>query len=767
MNETINQPEMDEEMQSAEYESRFAILAAVGETISKLRDDAVKGRSTSGIEQEWLEDEEHYEGIDDANRSEMPQKALTTSGPVRLSSGGETTKKGKRSTIFLNITRPYVDAASARVSDMLLPTDDRNWAIRPTPMPDLILASKDETPIQDANGQPVMRQAKPEEMPQQEAQQPNFLQRMGIGKQPEQMPQQVPVKVKDLALEAIEQATKASDKAQRRMDDWLQECRYHAEVRLVIEDSARVGTGVLKGPFPIKTRRKAITREMGKVGLIIKEDIAPTSKRISIWNFYPDPACGDNIHNGKYVFEYDELTARKLADLKGVDGYIPEAIDECLTEGPKSLSTGMTAKQEGYQVNEKSRFGVWYFHGYLDREELEAAGCECPEGGPEQYPAIVTLVNDKVIKASMSPLDSGEFPYDVMVWQQRAGSWAGIGVSRQMRTCQRGVNASARNLMDNAGLSAGPQVVIDRAKVVPADGSWELTPRKIWWTAESAEITDARHAFQVVNISSLQQELMAILQLFMKLAEDVTGLPMLIQGQQGKAPDTVGGMTMLNNNATSVLRRITRTFDDRVTEPHIGRYYEWLLMYGEDDSEKGDFAIDARGSSALIERDQQSQAMVQLLGASLNPAYGVDPELVMQETLKSWRLDPKRLEYTEEKKQEMAQRQPPPAPQVQAAQLREEGQTARTQMELEAEAAENEKDRALNQWIKQIDAHIEAAKMEGDKEMALDDLKGSLTRDAMKLRTQMRLAGSKAAPQVANPVVEPLGRAPEGQAFQK
>ena len=36
-----------------------------------------------------------------------------------------------RATLLPNITRPYTDAASARVGDMLLPTDDRNWALKP------------------------------------------------------------------------------------------------------------------------------------------------------------------------------------------------------------------------------------------------------------------------------------------------------------------------------------------------------------------------------------------------------------------------------------------------------------------------------------------------------------------------------------------------------------------------------------------------------------------------------------------------------------
>ncbi|MBF9645467.1 hypothetical protein, partial [Streptococcus pseudopneumoniae] len=65
----------------------------------------------------------------------------------------------------------------------------------------------------------------------------------------------------------------------------------------------------------------------------------------------------------------------------------------------------------------------------------------------------------------------------------------------------------------------------------------------------------------------------------------------------------------------------------------------------------------------------QNQAMMQMLGVSLNPAYGIDPELTVKEVLKGMRVDPKRVEYTEEKKAEMAKRPPPEDPRVTAANI--------------------------------------------------------------------------------------------------
>ena len=55
----------------AEVEAeRQAMLDALGVTLAGNRSKAIMFRESSGIEQEWLEDEEHYEGIDDMNRWE-------------------------------------------------------------------------------------------------------------------------------------------------------------------------------------------------------------------------------------------------------------------------------------------------------------------------------------------------------------------------------------------------------------------------------------------------------------------------------------------------------------------------------------------------------------------------------------------------------------------------------------------------------------------------------------------------------------------------
>ena len=56
---------------------RLQILEALGVALGAKRQAAITHRSNSGIEQIWTEDEEHYMGIDDANRDEL-DKLLAT-----------------------------------------------------------------------------------------------------------------------------------------------------------------------------------------------------------------------------------------------------------------------------------------------------------------------------------------------------------------------------------------------------------------------------------------------------------------------------------------------------------------------------------------------------------------------------------------------------------------------------------------------------------------------------------------------------------------
>lgn len=715
-------------------------VEAFGQSLAKKRQEAIDGRAASGIEDEWRAAEDAYQGIDDANRSE--RVSGKPSGPNGGYINGPVKSAAVRSTVFLNITRPYTDAAAAKVGDMLLPTDDTPWSIKPSPVPEL-----------------------------------DAMQQQAIMQQGE---------IAQALQQLIEDAKSAAQGATKQIEDWMVECQWHGEVRKMIEDCARLGAGVIKGPFPTLRTNRVARQGNGLLEMVIEEKIAPASKAVSPWNFYPDPACGESIHDGSYVWESDTITAKALRELKSLPGYLPWQIDKVLEEGPAGRHKAAGYTLASVKAKDDDQYEIWYGHLTAEREDLEAAGVSIPDEGDVYCPCIVTMVNDRVIKAALHPLDSGEYPYDVMPWTRKPGVPWGSGIPHQIGTAQRMLNAATRNMMDNAGLSAGPQIVVRRSAVTPADGTWQLAPRKFWFVNEDADAQTVASAMMALNIPTMQDQLMAIVQFALRMAEDVTGLPMLMQGQQGDAPETVGGMQMLQNNASVVLRRIARLFDDHVTRPHITRYYEWLMVYGEDDTIKGDFAVEVRGSTALVERDIQNQTIMQMAQMVVNPSFGMDPEKWVTEWLRSQRLDPKRFLLDEEKKQQMAQQPPPVAPQIEAAKIRAEVDLQREQMRLQAGLqkmqVDTDRDAAyVNAEAQRTQIEYQARMQElqlkrdlamldyaNKREMTLEQVKADLAKTAMQINSVKELAGMKAsADAMPKPPIEPAGRAAPGQSYQQ
>ena len=213
--------ELTEAMESAIAAKKRAHAEALGRYVAECRDEAVKGRKLSGIEAIWEEDDEYYQGIDEANRNTHTWlKAPGATGGLTANKSTHT----NRCTSFFNITRQFVESAAARMGDILLPAGDWNFSVKPTP-------------VQDDEG---LSQIIPGEMGQPT---------------PPPLPTANPLQV---------EAEKRAEKSELWIKDKLVECSYHSEARKVIEYAARLGTGIIKGPFPYKTiSRRAAKTETG------------------------------------------------------------------------------------------------------------------------------------------------------------------------------------------------------------------------------------------------------------------------------------------------------------------------------------------------------------------------------------------------------------------------------------------------------------------------------------------------------------------------
>lgn len=727
------------EMQESVDADRKRRFDALQKKLSDLKNDAIKARSSSGIEKVWSEDNEYTEGVDDFNRDTVGYLKPHFDGPIQPKKA----ESSNQCTAFFNMTRQFVDSAAARAGDILLPAGDWNWGVKKTPISDNV--------------------------------------------------ENAPQTVYDQAMQDISvQKVKAGE---RRIKDWLTESRYHREYRRALENSAKLGTGVLRGPSPFLKTRTAIVND----DVVIQQEIIPGVKSINPENIFPDMSCGDDIHKGDYIFERDYLTHKQLNDLTADTSYLGDAILKVLEEGPK----------KAYQDDKKNPsasdiFEVWFFTGNIDMNDMEllddrfkkeTAFAVNEETGQVEITkeenqekdfqsVVVVMVNDTIIKAMMNPLQSGRFPYRVLCWQRRDNSPFGIGIARQMRVPQQMLLSSARDLIDNMSVSSVPMLAIRREGVTPADGTWEISKGKVWWLTNES-IKTINESIQYLVLPSLQKELMEIITLAGKMAEDATGVNSLLQGQQGSAPDTVGGMELLNKNASALLRRIARICDEEVTEPLIIDFHEWLLMYGEDE-EKGDFDIEAFGSSILVEREIQEMQAQMLLQYAQDPSYGLSKSKIMTKIVDSWGFDSSNVMMDDQEKQQLSEQsqQQQPDPRLAAAQLNSETQLQIAQMRAEVEQMrikkDTDRDAIFSQGVterNQMTYQTSIEELRLKRELALleyanrektnlDNIKAKLADSAMKQATTKELASMSAtSDELPKPPVEPPGRAQTGRSF--
>lgn len=710
-------------------ERRYAILSA---TVDERIREAKMARENSGIEEIWREDEDAYNGIDALSAPYSMVKTRDQAPRVT---------NDNRSKVFVNITCAKTDIGVARVHEMLLPTDDRPWGIEPTPIPEIdeAIMGEDNTPIQLKDGVKVTRAA-------------------------------LAAMVKDKAREAS-----------KNMEDWIEdqfiEQLVYPEMRNVIQDAGRKGTGCLKGPFPIeKTDRKWIVGPGGESNVKIIKRIAPSSRRVRIEDCFPDPSCGDNIHNGEFFAERDFMTGKAVRALAMLPGYDRQCIVEALKEGPRM---GEKSRDPGYkQIRGESEqdaklFEVFYYYGDCTPEDLEllmARGNPDTEGAANDpsidpaaepksplddilteeerrylitVPVLVTMLNGRPIKATLNPLGSGEFPYDFFVWDAVDGQPWGRGIPFKIATAQKILNASMRAMLENAGMSSGPQIVVTHGQMTPWDGRYEVRGRKGWYFTPKDGLDDVNKAMAIFNVPSMQEQMQAMVKLALDTADIITNMPMLMQGDQqaGTSPETLGGMKLLFNNAMSPLRTRARTFDDRLGGPHIRRYYDWGMEKGPANV-KGDSQVKTKGSTALIQREEGREFLMQVFPVKDDPKLRIDPAKLIKEMARSNGFDMSSVQYTEEEWKQIEKQQqenpPPPDPTVQAAQIRGQAlvETAKAKaQDAEAErqhrSSEAQAQRLFDERMKDVDKQLAMMAEAGRENVSLASVKAMLAGKAM------------------------------------
>ena len=628
-----------------------------------------------------------------------------------------------RSTLFIDVIRQKTTTLEAYLENFLFPTDDRNWGIRPTPEPQL----SNESPVPPAWGLSPPAAFEGASAPR---------------------------------TTSTDEARERASRMERAMHDVLVESGWAAECRQVIQDACRLGTGILKGPVVGDTSTRKWVYEPG-ADYEMREQAGhqPQFRSVDPWHYFP-------ARRGEGVYERHLMSPSGLRKLAKHRDFDRDAIRRLLEDGPSDrlpsfvrtlddLSSGAASSRGSPKC-----FQVWEYHGRLESDDLIAVArylddpgllvdlgvvAELPEP-PEPAEAsegevssealleneesaiidedafwaslkidplrecdvVLWFCGDELLRFGIHHLDSGESLYSTFSLFTDRESEFGQGIPRIGRDSQIAIAAAWRAMMDNAGLTTGPQIVIDTNQVEPEEpDNWTLKGRKIWLRKSSASAVANAPAFEVFSIPSNQAEMANIIELARRNLDEETGVSTLAQGEQGTHTTTTrGGIAMLLNASNTVFRRMIQAWDDGITVPSIRRLYDYMMQFSDDESIKGDYAVEARGSSVLLVREIQSQNLMTLISnfglGSLYEGYLKDGGLpLLRKLIQTMMVPAGEVLKSEEDLQRDAEAaaQAQQAPQQSPEQAAAEAQAALTQ---QTEAAKAEREMALAQMKHQF-----------------------------------------------------------------
>ena len=554
-------------------------------------------------------------------------------------------ESGARSKVFVGLTRTKVMAAYSRIIDLLFQHGDAYFAVEPTAIPQI--DPMEMMKIREAAAQQIA---------------------MASGMDPSQNEDLIAQRMQELEDEflSIEKkiAREAAEEMSTVIQDQLQESNAEQKLKESMLEACIFGSGAIKAGTVRIDRKQSYSKitdpTTGQTSFALAqiEQAAPEVESVSIFDLYPDPYC-TSLRDCDGLFRRHVLTRkqfRALMDLPGFDASMVKYLLKNNRNGNHTEENHERTRRNIAGIHENSeshRFEVLEYWGSIDGYEMKEHGIELPEDADESedFSSCVWMCGGKVLKVMLNPIGGYDVPYHIFPYERSPHQFWGTGVPRMMRDSQVTMNAATRIWIDNLALSSGPMVEVNTDLLAAGEDPTDIHPWRVWLREGGDGSMPAVRWYQpIANANGLNQ----IVELFRRFADETTSLPSYTHGEQTKSLNkTATGMSMLMGAANVALKSTIKNIDDFLLEPMVEALFHFNMEFGTNEKAKGDLKIVPRGSTALVQKEVQSQRLLQFLSLVSNPmdAALVDRNQLLRDIAQSLDIDPDEVIKSEERLQ--------------------------------------------------------------------------------------------------------------------
>lgn len=522
-------------------------------------------------------------------------------------------QNGGQNIVWADVTETKCRAGSAWIREVLAPTGQRAWGIKPTPIPELPMAMKKA--IVNKAIQQAMALLKQSAEAGDVMSQEDFRQTVAnVGEK--------------LRQQAETEMRKVADRRARRMEDViadrLAQGGWDQAIDEFVEDFVTYPAAIIKGPVYRRVRQLSWGNGWKPM---VSDNPAQTWARVSPFDIYPSVGATD-CQKGDLV-ERVRFWRSELHAMKGLPGYQDEEIDKALKEYVGGHLEGWLWTDAERQRLEKetmyqflSPTGVidalnfwgsvpgWMLMSWGVREDLEPT---------REYEVEVLKVGRYIVYCALNPHPLGRRPYRKAAYDEIPGAFWGRCPPDLVATHQQMCNAIACSLADNLGVSSGPMGWVHMDRLADGEQSMTWAPWKLF-QLKSDPSQGVNPGIGVFATPDNSTALMNTYSQWEQRADDASGIPRYTygNGQQVGAGDTAAGLSMLMNNAAKGLRRAIGNVDLRVIAPTIYDAFLNEMLYNEDTSIKGDCIVVPRGAAAILIKESAQARRTQFLGMTAN-----------------------------------------------------------------------------------------------------------------------------------------------------
>ena len=522
-----------------------------------------------------------------------------------------------------NIYIPIIDlkcrACLSWATDILANAEEQPWTLDPTPNPSIPKSIRD-TAINNLK-QEIMA--------------------LGIA----DMGQIIAAakKYKSLAQEYVNARAKdAANKMETILRDQLLEGGWVAEFHKFLDDATTYPAAIIEAPI-VRSREKL--RWDGDK-LVTDEILVREVERIDPFDVFPSFDSTDT-QDGTYVILRKKLTYAYLYECLSLPGFKHDAIRKLLDKFQNSgtrVDVNADDEEDDLKNRDEQYTNAEYiealvYYGVVRGQLLLDAGVLVDD--PQRpYESIIWVIDNTTICALLNPYPLKKRPLYRTSFKKINGSFWGEALPDVLESVERMANAAARNLARNMAFSSGPvgEVQYERLSSEETDIR-HLEPHRLYMVEPSLGGT-SEPVFRFHDVPSHANELQNITEYYLKIADDISGIPAYVLGnpQVAGAGRTMGGLSMLMGNAAKGIKQFIGNIDRDASTPLVTMYYNIEMKHGEDESAKVDAQVQARGANGILQRELSQSRTVELLQV-LTPFVGNIPkegmDILLREVLKT------------------------------------------------------------------------------------------------------------------------------------